>query len=155
MILSRLTTFDRYAACHPRFAAATDFLRRPDLERLPDGRHEIDGDRLFAIVSRDLGRGRQDATLESHRRYVDIQYVVSGFDLIGWSDLSECRRPKPDFDEGRDLGFYDDRPGTWLRVPAGTLAVFYPEDAHAPLGTSVAVHKVVVKVAIDATDADV
>lgn len=149
VILSRLADFDRYANCHPGFAAGLAFLRRPDLADLPDGRHELDGDRLFAIIARDLGRGRDAATLEYHQRYADLQYVVRGFDLIGWADRSQCRRPTDAFDDGRDLGFFSDRPTTWLRVPAGSLAAFFPEDAHAPLGTSGTVHKVVVKVRLE------
>lgn len=149
VILSRLADFDRYANCHPGFAAGLAFLRRPDLADLPDGRQELDGERLFAIIARDLGRGRDEATLESHRSYADLQYVVNGFDLIGWSDVTQCRRPKGEFDAERDLGLFSDRPTTWLRVSAGMLAVFFPEDAHAPLGTSGPVHKVVVKVRLE------
>ncbi len=149
MILTRLDTADRYAACHPLFSRALEFVRRPDLATLADGRHEIVDDRMFAIVARDLGRGRSDAILEYHRHSIDIQYVVSGFDLIGWTELSECRQPKAPYDRERDLGFFLDRPRTWLRVPAGSLAVFFPEDAHAPLGASGPIHKLVLKVAAE------
>ena len=148
MILSPLSTAERYSVCHRLFSQALEFLRRSDLEGLADGRHEIDDDRMFAIIARDLGRGRGDAVLEYHRRYIDIQYVVSGFDLIGWSELSECRQPKVAYDDDRDVGFFSDRPSSWFRVPAGSLAIFFPEDVHAPLGTSGPVHKVVIKVAI-------
>jgi len=146
VILSRLDHADRYAACHRLFPIAFNYLRGENLAELPEGRHVIDDDRLFAIVSRDLGRGKSDAVLEHHARYIDIQYVISGFDLIGWSEVADCRKPKRPFDRERDLGFFNDVPSSWLRVSDGSLAIFYPEDAHAPLGTSGPVHKIVLKV---------
>lgn len=148
MIAAPISHASRYAAIHPDFEKAFAFLHETDLPNLPDGRHEIDGDRVFAIAAHDLGRGQAGAKLEFHRRYIDIQYVVGGFDLMGWLDLAECRKPAGSFDEDRDLGFFEDAPVTWARIAAGSFAVFFPEDAHAPLGTSSPVHKVVIKIAV-------
>src|SRR5690606_33531993 len=100
-----------------------------------------------------FGRGQADSPLEYHRRYLDIQYVVHGTDLIGWQPTGDCRYEQAAFDVERDIGFFVDRPGTWCRVPAGYFAIFYPEDAHAPLGGTGPVHKVVVKIAVDFADA--
>ncbi len=149
MILGNLADSGRYAAVHPGLAAGLEFLQRGDLASLVDGRYEIAGEQIFAIIARDLGRGQADAFLEFHRRFIDIQFVVSGVDLIGWQPTDQCRRVKQAYDADRDLGFYCDRPGTWCRVPAGSFAVFFPEDAHAPLGCTGPVHKVVVKVAVE------
>lgn len=148
MILARLEDSAKYATLQAGLAAGFEFLRRPDLAELEDGRHALDGDRLFAIVARGLGRGQSESPLEFHRKYLDIQYVVSGVDLIGWLPTAECRRVRTEYDSATDLGFYLDRPATWCRVPADNFAVFFPEDAHAPLAGSGPVHKVVVKVAV-------
>ena len=51
MILDRLDQHARYEAWMPELTAAFAFLQRPDAAQLPDGRHEIDGDRAFAMVS--------------------------------------------------------------------------------------------------------
>ena len=120
------------------------------MAQLPDGRHEIDTDRLLAVVSRDQGRGREQSLLEAHRRYIDIQFVISGEDCIGWMPVSDCERVSSPYDAERDLELFFDRPATWLAVTPGTFVVFYPEDAHAPLATRGPVHKAVVKVAVDA-----
>lgn len=146
MIIAKIQDAHRYAAINDRLRSGFDFLRQPDLSALADGRHEIDGDDVFAIVARGIGRGQADSPLEFHRRYLDIQYVVSGLDLIGWLPLSECKHPAGEFDTERDLGFVADRPATWLRVSPEGFAIFFPEDAHAPLGGSGPYHKVVVKV---------
>ena len=148
MILDRIEHAAMYQGLAPRIAAGFEFLARPDLESLAAGRVEIDGDELFAIVGKENGRGREQALLEAHRRYLDIQYVVSGTDQIGWLPISDCRRVKLEYDEGKDVALYFDRPATWLVLPPGNFAIFLPQDAHAPLAGTGPVHKVVVKVAL-------
>ena len=150
MLIDNLQNADRYSRLHPGFVGAFAFLRRVDLDQLPSGRHEIDGERLYAIVSRDQGRGREKSLLETHRCYIDIQFVVSGEECIGWLPLSDCRRVSSPYDADNDLAFFFDRPATWLAVSPGNFAVFYPEDAHAPLAVQGPIHKVVVKVAVEA-----
>jgi YhcH/YjgK/YiaL family protein len=148
MILAPLAHADRYADLHPRFAAALDFLRRADLASLDVGRHEIDGDGLFAIVDRAAARPRDQAPLEAHRKYVDIQYVIVGREEMGWKSRGDCTDVREAYDAQRDLEFFAGAPSTWLTVAAGSLAIFFPEDAHAPLAGEGEIHKVVVKVAM-------
>jgi len=125
------------------------FLQRASIVSLPDGKHEIDGQRLFAIVAHDQGRGREGAILEYHRKYIDIQYVVSGSECIGWQSLESCQQPKQAYLSDTDCGLYADRPPSWFELPPQSVAIFFPEDAHAPLASNGSVHKVVVKVAVD------
>lgn len=149
MILDSLEAADRYAALHPRFKEALDYLRRPGLAEMDEGRHAIDEDRLWVIIERVEGRGREAARLEFHRRHIDIQYVISGEEQIGWMPTGDCHQLRQPYDMQRDVGFFDDRPGTWLAMPAGMLAIFYPQDAHAPLAGNGPAHKAVIKVLID------
>ena len=86
--------------------------------------------------------------LESHRRYLDIQFVVSGEDCIGWLPVAACSRVSQAYNSETDLQFFFDRPGTWIDLAAGSFAVFFPQDAHAPLATSGSIHKVIIKVAL-------
>ena len=130
-----------------RAAKAFAYLRDTDLKALADGRYELDGEKLYALVMTVDGRGQAGAKFEVHRRYIDIQAVVSGTDVMGWSPLAACRQPLP-FDAVKDCGFYGDAPLSWIVVPAATFAVFWPDDAHAPLAGSGAIKKVVVKVAL-------
>ncbi|MCE9547758.1 MAG: YhcH/YjgK/YiaL family protein [Planctomycetia bacterium] len=149
MIICPLNAADRYVPTHVGLAAALAALRRPDLAALADGRHEVDSQRLFLLVARGVGRGQAESPLEAHRRYIDLQYVVAGQDLIGWRPTDECRAPRGAFDADRDIGFFDDAPATWLKVAAGCVAILFPEDAHAPLADSGELHKVVVKLAVE------
>lgn len=145
MIVDRLAVSARYHPLHPLFSRAFDFLRDTDLAVLPPGRHEIDGDDLYVSVDHLDGRGHDGARLESHRRYIDIQVAFEGHEEIGWRPLASCQAPAP-FDDARDIGFFDDRPDSWFTVAPGTFAIFFPDDAHAPLGGPGAVKKAIVKV---------
>jgi YhcH/YjgK/YiaL family protein len=148
MILDTLAAAGRYLRLSPHLAAGFDFLGQNGLEKLSVGRHEIDGDRVFAIVGRDTGKGRAGARLEIHRRYLDIQVALAGDESIGWRPLADCHEVDGPFDEARDLGFYVDRPEVWLPLPPGQFMIFFPADAHAPLAGEGPVHKVVIKVAV-------
>jgi biofilm protein TabA len=94
------------------------------------------------------GRGRDGARLEVHRKYLDIQLTIDGAEEIGWAPLSSCRQPADSFDEAKDIGFFDSRPDTWLSVPPGRFAIFFPTDAHAPLAGRGLLKKAIVKVAV-------
>jgi biofilm protein TabA len=148
MILDTLNNAGRYVALHRGFRKAFAFLRRRNLAALPDGRCPVAGTRVYAMVSRGRGRGRKASPLEAHRQYVDIQYMVSGDELIGWRDRKGCRGRSRGYSRARDIEFFKAEPAAWVRVPPGSFAVFFPEDAHAPLAGRGPVHKVVVKVAI-------
>ena len=145
MILDTLTASYRYAGLHPLFPRAFEFLRDTNLASLAPGRHAIDGDRVFVLIDRTDGRGHDGARLEAHRRHIDIQFTFDGCEEIGWKTLADCGRPAP-YDAAKDLGFFDDRPDTWIVVPHGHFAIFFPDDAHAPLAGHGRIGKAVVKI---------
>lgn len=145
MVLDQLANASRYASVHPQFARAFEFLAT--LGPLAPGRHDIDGDRLYLLVQDENGRGHKGARLEAHRQYIDIQLTLEGIEEIGWSPLAACR-PATEFDKDKDIGFFDDRPHVWLTLPPAHFAIFFPTDAHAPLGGMGRLRKAVVKVAV-------
>ena len=148
MILDILKNSDRYLGLHSGFQKAFEFLKRPDLARLEPGRHEIDGERVFALVSKGPGRKKREGKLEAHRTYIDIQFVIAGKDEMGWKPTSGCASPSGPYDSEKDIQFFTDGPDAWVLVPAGALAIFIPEDAHLPLVSEGEIHKIVVKVAV-------
>ncbi len=149
MILDSIAGAERCYCLHSSFSAAFSYLQSVSPERLVEGRHELDGERLFAIVARSEGRGRQGAKLEVHRRYIDIQMCLAGIESFGWRPLVDCIAPEAPFDEARDIQFFADRPQKWFDLPPESFAIFYPDDAHAPSAGEGEVWKVVVKVAVD------
>jgi len=148
MILDSLSSADQYAPLHSRFAAAFEFLRRPGLEMLAPGRFPIQGDDLFVIISKSRGRCRAEAKLECHRKYIDIQFVIAGCDEMGWKPVTACRNSLAGYDSENDIQFFTDPADTWITTPAGSICIFFPDDAHAPLVSEGEIHKAVVKIAV-------
>ena len=149
MILDTLDRLPNYFSLHPGFAAAPAALVEMLASPPNDCRYEIAGQRLFVLVARDQARGPERSPLEFHRRYIDIQLALAAHDRIGWQPLSACQQLSQAYDATRDIGFYADRPPTWLHVARGSFAIFYPTDAHAPLAADGQVVKAVAKVAVE------
>lgn len=147
MILDVLENGRNYSGLHSGFDRAFDFLARPDLAELELGRHEVDGDNVYALVAREPGRKKEGAQLEAHEKYIDIQLVLAGNDEMGWKPTSRCKGPAGEYDPEKDFQLFDDEPDAWVMTKPGMFAVFFPGDAHMPLISSGALHKVVVKVA--------
>ena len=148
MIFSTLSQSDRYAALHPLFPRAFEFMSSTDLLALAPGIHPIIGEQLFAIVEHMPGRTRAEAQLECHRRYIDIQLVLEGSDEMGWKPLSECHKPVSDYSAEKDIQFFYDAPATWIVTPPNAFCIFFPEDAHAPLVSTGNIRKVIFKIAV-------
>lgn len=146
MVIDELSRSERYEALADGLAEAFQFLRRADLAELTEGRHDIDGDRLYALIVRGEGKPHAEAKLEIHRRYIDVQYSIQGTDEIGWSPLSACSTPTAPFDEAQDAGLYTDPPAAWFDLPPATFTILFPADAHAPMAGPGLLHKAVVKV---------
>jgi YhcH/YjgK/YiaL family protein len=147
MILDTLKNAAKYTGLKIGISEAFGFLDQPGLQDLPDGTYEIMGDRVYAVISRADGRTAAEAQLEGHRRYIDIQYVISGCECMGWSPR-EGLVPAGEYDSARDLEFFEGEPAALFCVPPGSFAVFLPTDAHLPLIGDGPIHKVVVKVAV-------
>jgi biofilm protein TabA len=148
MVVDKLEKAENHFGLHPEFQKAFAFLRLESLKDLAPGRHEIDGDRMFCMISRGPGKKRAEARLEAHRKYIDIQYILEGTDEMGWKPAASCGIPDGDYDEKKDVIFYKDRPRKWTKVPAGSFAIFFPRDAHAPMVGDAEIHKAVIKVAV-------
>ena len=154
MILDALARGHRYAPLHPSFARAFAFLTGAHWAELVSGaanveRHDIDGDRLYVSINCTDGRGRDGARLEAHRRYIDIQLTIEGHEEIGWKSLGDCAQPAAAFDATKDIVFFSDRPESWVSLRAGHFAIFFPGDAHAPLGGHGPVKKAIMKIAVE------
>jgi len=153
MIASDLQHIDRQIKLTPSFQKAFDFVRRRGISALPDGRTDIDGDRVFALVQRYETVPTDAPKFEHHRKYIDVQFIVSGEESIGWAPAGAMQVTEA-YDSEKDICFGTAAAGKWtpVRLEAGQLMVLWPEDAHAPKGAAGApsqVMKIVVKVAVE------
>lgn len=149
MIFSALSQSSRYAAMHPLFQRAFDYMRATDLFALAPGRYNIVGDDLIAIVEQVPAKTREMAKLEAHRKYIDIQLVLDGDEAMGWKPLEDCLNPVSEHSMEKDIRFFHDAPAAYVPVPADHFCIFFPEDAHAPLVGSGTIRKVIFKVAVN------
>lgn len=148
MIIDLLPRANLYLPNVPHLGDALAFLRRADLAELPDGRHEIAGDDAYASVSRYLTKPVERGVWEAHRRYIDLQCVLSGRERIGYAALD--RLQASEYDPERDVLFAAGH-GDTLTLEPGTFALLWPYDAHMPglaVGEPAPVHKVVIKLAV-------
>jgi YhcH/YjgK/YiaL family protein len=148
MIYDTLANADRYASLHSLFPQAFEFLRSTDLASLAPGRYPIEGEQLFAIVEYAAGRSREEARLECHRKYIDIQLVLEGTDEMGWKPVRDCHELLADYSPEKDIQFFSDAPASWIVAPPGAFCLFFPEDAHAPLVGNGEIRKVILKIAV-------
>jgi YhcH/YjgK/YiaL family protein len=150
MIAVKLERAERQVPRLAGLARALEFLRRPDLASLPDGKYEIDGERAYAMVQRYETAAAAAPVFEAHRRYADVQYLAAGAETIAVAPLERLEVTGP-YDGQKDacFGRVEERYVSRLALNAGELAVLYPEDAHAPrlpCGAPGQVVKVVIKV---------
>jgi len=153
MIVTDLITIDHQVLMTPSLRKAFDFLRGKDLHALPDGRVDIDGEKVFALVQRYETVPADVLKFEYHRKYIDVQFIGSGEEMIGWAP-SVALQITEAYDEKKDVCFGMVKKGAWtpVQLQAGILAVFWPDDAHAPklaAGQPAKVMKIVVKVAVE------
>lgn len=151
MIADTIELSERYDMLGARFAAAFAFLRSGESADLPVGRHDVMGDEVFALVQEYQTAPAAEKRWEAHRKYADIQYIVSGEEAIGWA-LTESLDLREDLFEDKDIAFYAEAADhAGVRLEAGMFTVFFPSDAHKPgcsIGLPSRVRKIVMKVAL-------
>jgi len=151
MIQDTLDNSAGYEVLGPRFSKAFAFLRGVDGTQTT-GRHEIDGDRIFALVQKYSTKPAGSALFEAHRNYIDVQYVHSGRETILWAPLAAMKEETMAYDGAKDAALWKlVHDVTPLRLGPGHFAILFPQDAHAPCvewERPEEVFKVVVKVAL-------
>jgi biofilm protein TabA len=151
MIVDRVENAHLVEPLHRRFQKAFAILADPAIARKPDGRHPVDGDDLYYIVQHYTTKPIDQCRLESHKRYIDIQALIAGQEILGWSPITGLEVVDP-YDEAKDIMFY--RAGTPIaqtRLEPGIFCLLYPHDAHMPscqVTGAAAVHKVVLKIRV-------
>lgn len=145
MVISSLYDSKRYFTLHPLFERAFEFYSTKG-QFMEEGRHVIDGDNLIMTISECELRSIDEAPLEAHNEYIDIQIVISGNETYGIADRLRCKNSKGGYDTKRDIEFYDDNFYNLIKLSTNDFVIFFPEDAHAPLIGSGKVKKAIFKI---------
>jgi len=149
MVCDHITYASEYFNLGQGIRAALEFLRAADLEVLAQGRHAVDGDRVFALVSDYDTRSPAEAFWEAHRQHIDVQFVHSGRERIAVGDLAAF--DVDPYDRDRDLVVARGQAGQSVELGPGGFVILFPHDVHMPGLTArevARVRKVVVKVRV-------
>lgn len=150
MFFSEITVAEQYNYLDEKFRRAYQWLKETDIRALPAGSYQIKDDQVIANVQEYTTFAAEQGVFETHEKYFDIQYLVSGKEMFGI-----CKRDglvEKERIAEQDLIFYEEPEfsGAVLLEP-GDLIVVAPEDAHKPrclAGAPCEVKKVVVKIAL-------
>lgn len=133
MIVDRIDRLTAYPNV-PRAQRVAEYLAATDVASLASGEHVIDGEDLFVRVLRYAPWEPGTNGFETHRRYADIQVVVSGAEAMRVAP-AETLSPLAPWDDAGDYGFFScsapERVSTII-AEAGSFVVFFPGEAHEP-----------------------
>lgn len=149
MIFERVEDMAWFSRLDDAMAAAVAWIASVDPLLAKIGRHEV-GNGIYALVQEYVTKERAETVCESHRIYLDLQYMVRGSEIVEVQPLEGLQAVQP-YEQAKDAALYEDKPGWRLRLSAGMAAVFFPHDAHRPCladGETMPVRKIVVKIPV-------
>lgn len=153
MIFDKMDNVSAYFEEVPALEEVAAFVKKFNDEKLGDGRYEIDGERIFANVQSYRTKPQtEDMMFEAHKKYIDVQYIISGIETIRWAKLDNVALVEERYSKGDDIAFYEGDVGCDFVLTKNTFLLLYPADAHLPGLSSekdVNVRKIVFKIRVD------
>ena len=155
MIFDNIKNAKQYFSLGEGIKKGFEFILNNDLNSLECGKYEI-SDGIYANVQELETKMPHEAKFEAHRQYIDIQYVILGEERMDFS-LIENFQTQIAYDEQKDVEFLSLKedalcPNT-INVKQTDFAIFYPQDAHAPMLSAsdkqINIKKVIVKIPCD------
>lgn len=147
MIIDKLSNSNLYKNLGNRINIALEYLKLKDFSKMELGKYEIDGENIFALVNEYNTKDQNEGKLEAHKKYIDVQFVAKGKELMGYAPLENQAVIDP-YNEQIDITFFSGEKSFTL-VEEGMFAIFFPTDVHLPgikVDEPAYVKKVVVKV---------
>ena len=131
MIIDTIENLNKYVGLNPLFADVVAFLEGHDLRTMEPGKYPIKDKDLFLNLTIAKGRGKEAAVLETHINMIDIQIPISCAETFGYTPL--CDLPAFDYNAEKDVTLYGDtKAQTYVTVEPMQMAIFFPQDGHAP-----------------------
>ena len=148
MIIDTLDNLGKYVGLNPLFADVVTFLENNDLNTLEAGKHLIKDKDLFVNITTAKGRAKEAATLETHINMIDIQIPLDAKETFGYTPI--CDLPDFEYNAEKDITKYGDTQAqTYVTCKPGQMAIFFPQDGHAPcISESAEIKKAIFKVKV-------
>ncbi|MDK2789443.1 MAG: biofilm protein TabA [Epulopiscium sp.] len=132
---------------------AINYLKNTDFSSIKAGKYEIEGQDIYAQVIDTTTKEKSKAKPETHKKYVDVQFLIEGKEIIGFARKSDSNKVVEDLLEQKDVIFYENAENeSELVMAPGNFAVFFPDDVHRPAcncGGEHSIRKVIVKVSVE------
>jgi YhcH/YjgK/YiaL family protein len=129
MIIDKIENASKYLNINKNLNKALEKMKKEDFSKIEEGRYEIDGEKIFMLVQNYNTKDEKYSRWESHFKYMDIQYVFKGTEIIKYAHVNELRTME--HDSNKDICFWEGE-GDSLTLTSGTFAIFMPDDAHKP-----------------------
>lgn len=100
------------------------------LDTLKPGIYPIDGKNAYTTITEGPEKTEANAKWESHRKYIDLQYIIRGKEKIGRADVDAATITQP-YGDARDAANYTADGEYYIATPA-EFYLFFPSDAHRP-----------------------
>ena len=146
MVVDTLNNLEKYVSLNPLFPKAIEFLKSTDLNALEVGKIELQGSDLVVNIAQTSPKTREQAKLETHDVFIDIQIPLSGTEVMGYTADKDCLPADASYNAEKDITFFEGLAEAYVPVKPGMFAIFFPQDGHAPGITPDGVKKVIVKV---------
>ena len=145
MVIDTLDNLGKYVGLNPLFADVVTFLQANDLNALEDGKHPIKDKDLFVNITTAKGRAKEAAVLETHREMIDIQIPLDTEETFGYTPLQDL--PDFEYNAEKDITKYGTTLAqTYVTCRPGQMAIFFPQDGHAPCISDKDIKKAIFKV---------
>ena len=125
MILDTLDRLENYGYISPLMDKVVEFFCNTDLASLEPGRIVLQGDDLFVNVNRQGAQTRQQAPIEAHREYIDIQVPISCDEEMGFVSASFLPAPSVPYSDQKDVAFYPGLCDTYVNVSQGSFSIIF------------------------------
>ena len=133
MIYDRLSNCEQYFILGDKFKKAFDFLKNTDLKNLDDASYQIAGKEIYVNIQSLKTKPVEEKKWEVHRKYIDIQYVISGKEKMGYGILEDFKEVIVNYNDENDVEFLNGDKFNFVNVNEGDFVVFYDNDVHAPM----------------------
>jgi YhcH/YjgK/YiaL family protein len=130
MIIDKLSNSHLYSSLGERINKAFEYLKQTDFSKMKLGKYEIDGDNIFALVNEYNTKDESEGKLEAHKKYIDVQFVAIGSELMGYAPL-ENQIVIDEYNQQNDIIFFSGEK-SFTQVNEGMFAIFFPTDVHLP-----------------------
>lgn len=131
MIIDTLDNLEKYAALNPLFPKVVKFLKANDLSKMADGKYEIEGKDLFVNITTTKGKTPDEAFIETHNKMIDIQIPITAAETYGYTQRELL--PDVEYNAEKDITKIPDLAAdSYVTCQPGMMAIFFPQDGHAP-----------------------